>query len=139
MVRHPPIKHVQNHLEHNHEKNSYAMQNDMNPLNLLQINHQYYLMQESKHIVTYHLLHLLPEQSLANCLLSYLELYIISSDVLSYHSSNTLSFQFQTCIFPFQTCYDYLGFFLTPFVFPCSPWSTHYLMSDLCFFFTFHL
>jgi hypothetical protein len=92
MVHHHPNEIVQNHLENNIENVSYGVWNEMNPLNLLPKTKKYYLQKESKNIVTHHLLHLLPIFSLDVHLFVSLEICSISSDVLSYHNSNTLSF-----------------------------------------------
>jgi hypothetical protein len=67
--------------------------NKMKPLNLLPKTQKYYLQKESKHLVTHHLLHLLPDFSPTVHLFVSLELSSLSSYVLSSHNSSTLSFQ----------------------------------------------
>jgi hypothetical protein len=94
MVHHHPNEPVQNHLEHNLENVSYGVWHEMNPLNLLPKTQKYYLQKESKHLVTYHLLHLLPDFSLIVHLFVSLELCNLSSDVLSSHNYNIISFLF---------------------------------------------
>jgi hypothetical protein len=92
MVHHHLNEPVKNHLEHNLENVSYGLWHEMNPLNLLPMTHKYYLQNESKNLITHHLLHLLLDFSLIVHLFVSLELCSLSSDVLSSHNSNTLSF-----------------------------------------------
>jgi hypothetical protein len=100
MVHPHPNEPVKNHLEHNLENVSYGVWHEMKPLNLLPKTQKYYLQKESKHLVTHHLLHLLPDFSHVVHLFISLELCSLSSDVLSSHNSNTLSFQVWIWIYP---------------------------------------
>jgi hypothetical protein len=100
MVHHHPNEPIQNYLEQNIENVSYGVWHEMKPLNLLPKIWKYYLQKESKHLVTHHLLHLLPDFSLVVHLFISLELCSLSSDVLSSHNSNTLTFLVCICIFP---------------------------------------
>jgi hypothetical protein len=93
MVYHHPNEPVKNHLEHNLENVFYGVWHEMKLLNLLPKTQKYYLQKESKHLVTHHLLHFLPDFSPVVHLFVSLELCSLSSDVLSSHNSITLSFQ----------------------------------------------
>jgi hypothetical protein len=100
MVHHYPNEPFQNHLELNLENDSYGVWHEMKPLSLLPKNKKYYLQKESKYIATHHLLHLILDFFLVVHLFSSLELYSLSSEVLSSHNSNTISFPVWIWIFP---------------------------------------
>jgi hypothetical protein len=118
MVHHHPTKLVQNHLEHNLENVSYGAWHEMKPLNLPPKTRKHYLQKESKHLVTHYQLHLLPDFSHVVHLLVSLELCSLSSDALSSHNSNTLSFQVWIWICPSYNSCNSLSLFLYHFVFP---------------------
>jgi hypothetical protein len=63
MAHYHPNEPIQNNLEHSLENVSYGVWHEMKPLNLLPKTQKYYLQKESKHLVTHHLLHLLPKFS----------------------------------------------------------------------------
>jgi hypothetical protein len=131
MVHHHPNEPVQNHLEHNLENVSYEVWHEIKPLNLLPKTQKYYLQKESKHLVTDHMLHFLPNFSPIFHLFVSLELCSLSSNVLSSHNSSILSFSIWIWIFPsFNGCGS-LSPFLYHFVFPCYPCLMHYLMSHM--------
>jgi hypothetical protein len=138
-VLHHPNEPVKNHLKHNLEKVSYGVWHELKLLTLLPKNEKYYLQKESKHLVTHHLLHFLPNFSLVVHFFVSLEIYNLPLDVIYFQNSITLSFLVFIWIFSSYNSHGSLGAFLYPFVFPRSPRLTHYLMSHLSFSITlFH-